>query len=86
MSEKQLLIESCDFSFSCNLSEEKNVTATNKIELDLLDKYESIDGYRYATDKFYEEKLKNKYNYILNKTKIDSLQNKLKYYKDRLGK
>ena len=59
---------------------------TNKIELDLLDKYESIDGYRYATDKFYEEKLKNKYNYILNKTKIDSLQNKLKYYKDRLGK
>lgn len=58
----------------------------NKIELDLLDKYESVDGYRYATDKFYEEKLKNKYNYILNKTKIDSLQNQLKYYKDRLGK
>lgn len=58
----------------------------NKIELDLLDKYESVDGYRYATDKFYEEKLKNKYNYILSKTKIDSLQNQLKYYKDRLGK
>lgn len=58
----------------------------NKIELDLLDKYESVDGYRYATDKFYEEKLKNKYNYILNKTKIDSLQNKLKYYKNRLGR
>lgn len=57
-----------------------------KIEMDLLDKYESIDGNRYASDKYYEEKLKNKYNFILNKTKIDSLQNKLNYYRVRLGK
>lgn len=33
MSEKQLLIESCDFSFSCNLSDEKKTALTESLKI-----------------------------------------------------
>lgn len=58
----------------------------NKIELDLLNKYESVDGLRYASDKYYEERLRSKYDYIANKTKIGYYCDRLNYYKVRLGK
>lgn len=51
---------------------------------DLLDSFTDINGNRYATDKYYESKLKIIHNYILTNHSIDSLQARLNYYKIRL--
>ena len=51
---------------------------------DLLDSFTDINGNRYATDKYYESKLKTIHNYILTNHDIDSLQARLNYYKIRL--
>lgn len=51
---------------------------------DLLDSFTDINGNRYATDKYYESKLKTIHNYILINHNIDSLQARLNYYKIRL--
>ena len=51
---------------------------------DLLDSFTDINGNRYATDKYYESKLKTIHNYILTNHNIDSLQARLNYYKIRL--
>lgn len=51
---------------------------------DLLDSFTDINGNRYATDKYYESKLKIIHNYILTNHNIDSLQARLNYYKIRL--
>ena len=54
-----------------------------KIE-DLFDSFTDINGNRYATDKYYESKLKTIYTHILTNHNIDSLQARLNYYKVRL--
>ena len=51
---------------------------------DLFDSFTDINGNRYATDKYYESKLKTIHNYILTNHSIDSLQARLHYYKIRL--
>ena len=51
---------------------------------DLFDSFTDINGNRYATDKYYESKLKTIHNYILTNHDIDSLQARLNYYKIRL--
>ena len=51
---------------------------------DLFDSFTDINGNRYATDKYYESKLKAIHNYILINHNIDSLQARLNYYKIRL--
>lgn len=51
---------------------------------DLLESYVDINGSRYASDKYYEFKLKAKYEYIQTNYYIDELQSKLYYYKVRL--
>ena len=51
---------------------------------DVLDSFTDINGNRYATDKYYESKLKTIHNYILTNHNIDSLQARLNYYKIRL--
>ena len=51
---------------------------------DLFDSFTDINGNRYATDKYYESKLKTIHNYILTNHSIDSLQARLNYYKIRL--
>lgn len=50
----------------------------------LFDSFTDINGNRYATDKYYESKLKTIHNYILTNHNIDSLQARLNYYKIRL--
>ena len=51
---------------------------------DLLDNFVDINGNRYATDKYYESKLKTIYKHIQTNYHIDELQSKLNYYKVRL--
>lgn len=51
---------------------------------DLLDNFVDINGNRYATDKYYEVKLRKTYDYINTNYRIDSLQKRLDYYKIRL--
>lgn len=51
---------------------------------DLLESFVDINGNRYATDKYYESRLKTIYNYIRTNYHIDELQSKLNYYKVRL--
>lgn len=51
---------------------------------DLLDSFVDINGNRYASDKYYETKLKDKIKYITDKYQIDELQERLNYYKVRL--
>ena len=51
---------------------------------DLFDSFTDINGNRYATDKYYESKLKTIHNHILTNHNIDSLQARLNYYKIRL--
>lgn len=51
---------------------------------DLFDSFTDINGNRYATDKYYESKLKTIYTHILTNHNIDSLQARLNYYKVRL--
>lgn len=56
----------------------------NKTVEDLLESFVDINGNRYATDKYYESKLKAVYNYIQSNYHIDELQSRLNYYKVRL--
>lgn len=51
---------------------------------DLFDSYTDINGNRYASDKYYETKLKEKVKYITDNYRIDELQERLNYYKVRL--
>ena len=51
---------------------------------DLFDSFTDINGNRYASDKYYETKLKEKVKYITDKYQIDELQERLNYYKVRL--
>lgn len=52
----------------------------NKLESDLLVKYVDINGSRYATDVDYEEKLRSKYNSIVDNTNIVKLQGMVRNY------
>lgn len=56
----------------------------NRTIEDLFESFVDNNGNRYATDKYYEVKLKEKYLYIKNNYKIDSLWNRLHYYEVRL--
>lgn len=51
---------------------------------DLLENFIDINGNRYATDKYYESKLKTIYKHIQTNYHIDELQSRLNYYKVRL--
>ena len=51
---------------------------------DLFDSFTDINGNRYASDKYYETKLRDKVKYITDKYRIDELQERLNYYKVRL--
>lgn len=51
---------------------------------DLLDNFVDINGNRYASDTYYETKLKSKVAYIKEHYPIDELQSRLNYYKIRL--
>lgn len=51
---------------------------------DLLESYTDVNGNRYASDKYYETKLRDKVKYITDKYQIDELQERLNYYKVRL--
>ena len=51
---------------------------------DLFDSFTDINGNRYASDKYYETKLRDKVKYITDKYQIDELQERLNYYKVRL--
>lgn len=51
---------------------------------DLFDSFTDINGNRYASDKYYETKLRDKVKYITDKYQIDELQDRLNYYKVRL--
>lgn len=52
---------------------------------DLLESYVDINGNRYASDKYYESKLKSTLEYIQGHYTIDELQSRLNYYKVRLN-
>lgn len=52
---------------------------------DLLESYVDINGNRYASDKYYESKLKSTLEYIQDHYTIDELQSRLNYYKVRLN-
>lgn len=56
----------------------------NKTVEDLLESFVDINGNRYATDKYYESRLKTIYKHIQTNYHIDELQSKLNYYKVRL--
>lgn len=56
----------------------------NKTVEDLLDNFVDINGNRYASDTYYETKLKYKIDYIKEHYRIDELQERLNYYKIRL--
>lgn len=51
---------------------------------DLLDSFVDINGNRYASDKYYETKLKDKIKYITDNYRINEIQERLNYYKVRL--
>lgn len=61
----------------------KNNYLINKTEHDLMKSYRNISGHRYATDDQYEVRLTGQYNIIKNNTKIDSIQDQIRYYKIR---
>lgn len=52
----------------------------DKLESDLMLNYVDKNGARYASDELYEEKLRNKYQYIKKNTDIDSLESLLIHY------
>lgn len=56
----------------------------NKTIEDLLENFVDINGNRYATDEYYESKLKTIYKHIQTNYHIDELQSRLNYYKVRL--
>lgn len=60
-----------------------NYLPSKSIE-DLLENFVDINGNRYASDTYYETKLKSKIDYIKEHYRIDELQERLNYYKIRL--
>lgn len=56
----------------------------NKSVDDLLEKFVNGKGQRYASDQYYEHKLKDKYTEILTNTKIQKLQDQVDWYSLRL--
>ena len=52
----------------------KRYIAPGMTHTDLMRGFVDVNGKRYAADPDYERKLRNRYNYILTHTKIDSLQ------------
>lgn len=60
-----------------------NYLPSKSIE-DLLENFVDINGNRYASDTYYETKLKSKIDYIKKHYRIDELQERLNYYKVRL--
>jgi flagellum-specific peptidoglycan hydrolase FlgJ len=52
----------------------------DKLETDLMQNYVDINGNRYASDKLYEAKLRDKYNTISTSTKIDEYQALMRSY------
>lgn len=61
----------------------KNYLPSKSIE-DLLENFVDVNGNRYASDTYYETKLKSKIDYIKKHYPIDDLQSRLNYYKIRL--
>ena len=57
-----------------------NKYLVNKLEDDLMQKYTDINGNRYASDKNYEAKLRDKYNSICSSTKIDEYEDMMNAY------
>jgi flagellum-specific peptidoglycan hydrolase FlgJ len=53
----------------------------NKNEYDLMDKFVNSEGKRYASDPLYESKLKSKFEYISENTKLDELISNYNMYK-----
>lgn len=53
----------------------------NKNEYDLMDKFVNSEGKRYASDPLYESKLKSKFEYISENTKLDELMSNYNMYK-----
>jgi flagellum-specific peptidoglycan hydrolase FlgJ len=53
----------------------------DKNEYDLMDKFVNSEGNRYASDPFYESKLKSKFEYISENTKLDELMSNYNMYK-----
>ena len=57
----------------------------NKTTEDLLESFVDLNGNRYASDKYYETRLKSKIQTITENSSIDDLQMKLNWYKLRLA-
>lgn len=53
----------------------------DKNEYDLMDKFVNSEGKRYASDPLYESKLKSKFEYISENTKLDELMSNYNMYK-----
>lgn len=58
----------------------------NKMEYDLFENYVDINGSRYASDPDYESKLKSKYNYIVENTKIQEYLDIMHSYAIKCGR
>lgn len=58
-----------------------NYIIDNKNEYDLMDKFVNSEGKRYASDPLYESKLKSKFEYISENTKLDELISNYNMYK-----
>lgn len=58
----------------------------NKMEYDLFDNYVDVNGSRYASDPDYESKLKSKYNYIIENTKIQEYLDVMHSYAIKCGR
>ena len=58
----------------------------NKMEYDLFENYVDINGSRYASDPDYESKLKSKYNYIIENTKIQEYLDIMHSYAIKCGR
>lgn len=58
-----------------------NYIVDDKNEYDLMDKFVNSEGKRYASDPLYESKLKSKFEYISENTKLDELISNYNMYK-----
>lgn len=70
-----------DYSIEPYLKLLKNDYMVEKTEYDLMNKFVNIDGKRYASDPLYESKLKSKFEYISENTKLDELISNYNMYK-----
>jgi hypothetical protein len=57
-----------------------------RLEVDLMKSYTTKSGARYATAKDYETRLKAKYDWITDHTRIDALYEQLRYYAIKCGR